>query len=118
MKRGKHAPPHGIGYLPLPPCAAGEAVHRLTCPHRVPARPLPACLAGEAVPRWFILASELLHLPGKLAGVDDSMSTPRLLAAELLHLPHKAAGAPADSIFPAALTRYCQEPLQHIGGDS
>src|ERR1700694_5626541 len=56
-------------------------------------RPLPACPAGEAV-HWLeaaLLTPELLHLPGKPAGVEEKR-LPALLAPELLHLPGKPAG--------------------------
>jgi len=36
-------------------------------------------------------AGELLHLPHKAAGVEESAAAPHL-AAELLHLPDKPAG--------------------------
>jgi hypothetical protein len=38
-----------------------------------------------------VLAGELLHLPGKPAGVEEGRWAPRL-AGELLHLPGKPAG--------------------------
>jgi hypothetical protein len=57
---------------PLPPCAAGEAGRRLE----------------EGLP--IALATDLLHLPGKPAGVVEK--APPILAPDLLHLPDKSAG--------------------------
>jgi hypothetical protein len=38
------------------------------------------------------LATELLHLPDKPAGVEEGGAGPFALATELLHLPDKPAG--------------------------
>src|SRR5437016_300163 len=53
-------------------------------------RPRPARPAAEAV-RRLPSARELLHLPGKPAGVAEKARR-RILAGELLHLPGKPAG--------------------------
>jgi hypothetical protein len=58
----------------LPPCAAGEGVQQLE--GSVPA----------------ILATELLHLPDKPAGVGKRVQAATDLASELLHLPDKPTG--------------------------
>src|SRR5207245_9410662 len=58
---------------PLPACPAGETVRQLERPVRASPDPLPACPAGEAVQAARAhQAAELLHLPDKPAGVDDT----------------------------------------------
>src|SRR6266404_1088885 len=74
---------------PLPACPAGEAVRRLTSDC---GSVLDPCRLARQVKQFAgcVIAPELLHLPGKPAGVG--VRRRRFLAAELLHLPDKPAG--------------------------
>ncbi len=93
---------------PLPACPAGEVVRPLAGSAANPPRPLPACPAGEVVrPLW--LATELLHLPDKPAGVRAYSGV-----AHFLPLAFTTARLPATDSAPT-FTLHTMDGIAAIG---